>query len=510
VNDVKHLTEEQLSALLDGELKGDAVWRAEQHLESCEACRDALADLSARDATLGTALANEPGEEYFAKFADRVVGRIASAEAAGATSERAIRDAERRPFPRAWWESPRRLAMVGGVAMLVIGAGVVLLTAREGRFPSNAAEQKLAQHAAQTEAPPVVSPELQSPSNAPATPPPAAPSAKDEIAKQKEPRPPAAARSRQLPSELAANRMNKVPRGGGERRSAPTAGFAAAPKPLPQSATNAEKISALKRAAVSPLAAKSPARAQEQAAPPAAAMATRSLDKAARRDETGLRCGTVHDDQGRPLAGVEVTAIDVARSTKTTTDGRFCIDLPPGEHELQLLAVGFRAARLPVPAEDQGELAATLAPVEVLGGSGALARARSGRSEGAAAPAPATTALSSLSGGEDALRAFPGSLRAAAEDAAHLQADAAGAGGSAGYDAAAAAWEKVLARASGGAPEVEIRARIAECRYLGWRRAGDARHASAAVEALTAFIGRVPIGERQNLAARWLDQIRAR
>ena len=519
--EVKHLTEAQLSALLDGELQGEALWRAQQHLESCEACRDALADLSARDAALGTALSNEPGEDYFASFADRVVGRIAAAEAAGATEESAAREAARRPFPRAWWESPRRLAMVGGVAVVVLGAGIVLMTAREAPLPKVARPP----HVVGTGegAPPT--PEATAPAEPQSSLPPAsvtnAPTSaavdKDRaVAKPAAPVSPAP-RDRELtPRSGAGTRMLEVPRDRKEAHARAVSNFAA-PPPARENASTAERVSQLKKAAIAPAKTQAAKGAKLEAAggaaaPPAAAPSAALDQVRSDREESGTRCGTVRDDQGRALAGVEVTAIDVARSTRTDHDGHFCLDLPPGEHTLQVLAVGFRPARVSVPAAGGSELAVGLVPVEVMNGRGTLSY-RDGSPARAAAPqqpSAGSAALATLSGGEGAMRAFPAALRDDAADATRLQAAAPASPGASGYDAAAASWEKLLDRAGGSSSEVEIRARVAECRYLASRRVSDRRHASAAIEALTAFIGRVPVGERQNLAARWLDQVRER
>lgn len=524
--ETRHLDDAQLSAMVDGELKGEALWRAQQHLESCEACRDALADLSARDAALGTALSNEPGEDYFATFADRVVGRIASAEAAGAPTDRAVRDAERRPFPRAWWESPRRLAMVGGVAVVVLGAGVVLMTAREAPLRQFARTP----HVVATGEGPAAQSEAAAPAEPRgATNAPTSQALEKDLAEPRKAKAPATPALRQkalanaTPPAPAAppaggTRMVEVPRDRREAGRAPTSTFPAPPTPVRENATTAERMSQLKRAAIAPSKAQAAKESKQESGPSAgaplsAAPSAVALDQVrADREQSGTRCGTVRDDQGRALAGVEVTAIDVARSTRTGADGRFCLDLPPGEHQLQVLGVGFRPGRVSVPASGGAELAVTLAPVEVLG-SGSAGRMGFTSTRAAAPASPpvsGSAALSTLSGGDGALRALPPALRPAAEDAARVQADASAQSGANGYDSAAASWDKLLARASGGASEVEIRARIAECRYLAWRRASDARHASAAVEALTAFIGRVPVGDRQNLAARWLDQVRAR
>lgn len=525
--DNRHLTEAQLSAMLDGELQGEALWRAQQHLESCEACRDALADLSARDAALGTALSNEPGEDYFATFADRVVGRIASAEAAGATPENAARDAERRPFPRAWWESPRRLAMVGGVAVVVLGAGIVLMTAREAPLLKLARTTHVVgtgegsadrQEAAAPAEPESSLPHASAPGNAPLSAPTSESVDEDQSTRKPAPATPTPATpapDRELtPRSGAGTRMVEVPRDRGEARAPAASNFAAPPPPVRENESTAERVSRLKKAALGPAKTQAAKDSKlEAAAPSAQAAPSAALDQVrADRDASAPRCGTVRDDQGRALANVEVTAIDVARSTRTDHDGRFCLDLPAGEHQLQVLAVGFRPARVSVPAAGGGELAVSLVPVEVLGSRGTLSF-RDGSPARAAAPqqpSAGSAALSTLSGGDGAMRAFPPALRAAADEAARLQAEAPSQPGSTGYDAAAASWEKLLDRAEGGSPEVEIRARVAECRYLAWRRVGDRRHTSAAIEALTAFIGRVPVGERQNLAARWLDQVRAR
>ena len=81
---MSHLTNRELSVLHAEALAGEALRRAERHLAECAACREALAALSAREAALGEALSHEPGDTYFATFADRVNARIS--EAGGATA----------------------------------------------------------------------------------------------------------------------------------------------------------------------------------------------------------------------------------------------------------------------------------------------------------------------------------------------------------------------------------------------------------------------------------------
>jgi len=551
---MKHLNEQDLSAMADGALAGERLWRAQQHLEGCAACRDALADLSARDAALDAALDHDPGEAYFATFADRVVGRIADAEKAGEAegAASAAGDMLRAPIRLPWWQRPRSLALAGTVTAVVAAAGIVLLTAREGELPNAARERSAAGRALQAPSAPSepssdapaddrVAAKVQATERANADAalgadeadrataaneaPPAdadvrAPAASPTLASP----PPAAESEASRPS--AATRMKEVPRGvSGERRSAapaPAAGFAAPPRAPDPNATTAEKLRELKRAALGPSGLKSETQAPPAAAAPEAAPApTAAYDAAARRDLGALRqeaaipvCGVVRDDSGRPLAGVTVSAVDLARTTTSGADGRFCLELPPGAHELQLLAVGFRPGRLSVGGEASGaELAAVLQPVAVLGSSGAVRGGEAGegalraaRTPTAAAPAgPATISL-----GDAAFAPLTDSLRALAAEAARLQSRAAGVAGPAGYESAATAWERLLPGVVHPGPEVEFHARIAECRYAAWQRASDARRSSRAVEALTRYVGRAPAGPRRDLAARWIDQVRSR
>ena len=125
-----HLTPDQLSALLDGALDARPREEAERHLAGCAACRDALADLAAQDQMLQRALEHDPGEEYFESFAARVEDRVRAGGLRGAQQ----RVAGGRGLAE-WFRSPRKLAWVAGLAALIAGAGVVLMTSREVRVP---------------------------------------------------------------------------------------------------------------------------------------------------------------------------------------------------------------------------------------------------------------------------------------------------------------------------------------------------------------------------------------
>ena len=113
---MKHLTEEQLSALLDDALPAGLRAAAEAHLAECDACRTRLAEASALDESLGRSLAHDPGEAYFADFAERVGRRIAAS-------------APRQERPRAW--GFRRLALAGSTVALLATAGLAWMRFHE-------------------------------------------------------------------------------------------------------------------------------------------------------------------------------------------------------------------------------------------------------------------------------------------------------------------------------------------------------------------------------------------
>jgi hypothetical protein len=126
---VRHLTSQELSAHLDRALTGRAGEEAERHLGTCADCRESLAALAAQDAALRPALTHEPGEAYFESFAERVGERI---RAAGPTEARTR--GQGFEFGRVF-RSPRALTWVGAAAVVVVGAGLALMSGREVRPP---------------------------------------------------------------------------------------------------------------------------------------------------------------------------------------------------------------------------------------------------------------------------------------------------------------------------------------------------------------------------------------
>ena len=125
---MKHLTDEELGAYMDGALKGRDAEAAGRHIAGCQPCREALAELAIQDESLKPALSHDPGEAYFERFATRVEGRIA-AGAASRAHPRGAFDLGR------FFRSPRALAWAGGVAVVVVGGGLALMTGRDSVLP---------------------------------------------------------------------------------------------------------------------------------------------------------------------------------------------------------------------------------------------------------------------------------------------------------------------------------------------------------------------------------------
>lgn len=101
---MKHATEEELFAYRDGDAKGRQAMAA--HLKECAECRAELARLEEVFAALDAMPVPDPGDDYGTRVWRQIAPRL--------------------PEKRAkWWEAflvPRRLAVAGAVAALVIAA----------------------------------------------------------------------------------------------------------------------------------------------------------------------------------------------------------------------------------------------------------------------------------------------------------------------------------------------------------------------------------------------------
>lgn len=123
-----HLNEDQLSAYLDGALTGTQADAATAHLASCELCSAQLAEIAALESNMKNALTHDPGEAYFASFADRVSERIAAVSAPAAAPARAAGASAAAPR-RSWWQNlftPRGMMLAGAAAAFVIVAALAV------------------------------------------------------------------------------------------------------------------------------------------------------------------------------------------------------------------------------------------------------------------------------------------------------------------------------------------------------------------------------------------------
>src|SRR5687767_5594284 len=82
----------QISAHIDGELPEASVELVRLHLSSCVECAERFGYLEDQEEALARLLVNDPGDEFFADFAERVLGPAqpapaAAPEASAATPE---------------------------------------------------------------------------------------------------------------------------------------------------------------------------------------------------------------------------------------------------------------------------------------------------------------------------------------------------------------------------------------------------------------------------------------
>ena len=404
---MNHLSDEQLSALLDDALAPGERAACDAHLAGCDACRARLAEVSALDESLGKALTHDPGEGYFADFAERVAKRI-DARALGASGA-----ASSRRGPWGWLTSPRGLALAGSTAALLVTAGVAWM-----RFHN---EQEVTR--ALREAAPV----------APQSTMQSAPSTNDEVSPAPAPpvaEPPSSAERTRTdaasPRDLArAQEVRTLPNGEQvpvQRKQAPAGAFAAPPatgstlaqmkkrsvapateggapaaagtlktESAPREDAQASKDAEARAPQVSNFAAPAPAAAPPAAAKlaeePAAVHQKSALDTSRGRSMstwgstkalyggtadarrlTGAvaTCGRVRDSRGNAIAGAQVTALhDGVRTARTDTEGAFCIPGLAAGDTLTVMHVGFDPWTVVVT--PMTSLAIELQPVGTLG-----------------------------------------------------------------------------------------------------------------------------------------------
>ena len=493
---MKHLTKDQLSALIDGRLDPDKTRDAEKHLDECAVCRDEFAEIGMQDHALGDSLSHDPGDAYFENFAERVQER--------ARSGRRMKLGAGGPLGAlaSWFTTPQNVALAGALGAVIVGVGAALLVANQNvdeslrdaemsaRIEQKAHQVKLtrAEKAEQSQAT-----DATGRKDAPGK------GAKD----QAEPAPSSIGLSdlamRQsaefhessAPAPAAeAARAYEVRRNaqGDEERVNPSAGFA---RPAPaQAPSSTGSVSDVKRALVAqPLAG---AEADRDAAPAPARRVPADTDM--------RLCGDVRDPTGRPLRFASVTLMTRNVGVQTDDHGRFCLRGAAGRDSLVVQLLGYKPLRRAVAlTADAPDLTITLHPAPVLGTM--AVRSKSSTAAPAWPPPIAESGLDS-----DQLQLSDSAL-VVAEYARRLSTVATRSKDARQYEAAAVQWQRLLPYVTGGPLEIETRGKVAEYRFHAWEVDPDFRRAQAAREALTAYLVRAPAGPERNRATLWLDMV---
>ena len=547
---MSHLTPDQLSSHLDGAISGAERVALDRHLSECEGCRKALADLGALDASLGGVLEHDPGEAYFAGFADRVEQRL-RAEGVHGAQARGAEDREHRWMD--WLRLPRRMAWLGAAAAVIGGAAIVLMTSREDRM-SALEESRVAKDArSRAGAPPAE--QASGPYAVPSAPGAAVRStASDEttptpglaktktadaagLDKQTDAREKESSRS-EVRSEVehapGAPAAPAPAPATAERRDAPAAGpRAAAPQRVIEVKRNengdyvqVNPQPEMTRYAAPPAPAAAPkdgepmrVRKQNVATPLGLETRQEAAGGTATGDLTPPKevadqvapgeiplCGGVSDGDGRAVSGASVTLARSGHVAFTGPDGQFCIGAPAGDHELVVTAVGFTPRRMQVHVGgDRADVRIALDAVSVLGDGARLAGgARTLGGASGFANKPGSGALSLDSMAADPFAALPDSTRLAVRAAQRLSAAASDTKSATAHELAAGRWEHVLRdMPPSGAAANAARYRVAEARYGAWHAAPSATRASATTRSLDAFLAAAPAGAQRDLALRW-------
>ena len=570
---MKHLTDEQLSARLDGELPARQAEEAERHLAACAACRERLAALAGSDAALARSLDRDPGEKYFASFADRVQARIAS----GAGAEARGRSADAAPR-RSWFGSPATLAWAGAAAaLLVVGALAVRIATQQVAGGGSAAEQpsivgadRLEQRQRDAAAPPAAAPapegaranETPSPAPAeaeaqradePAARVPAASGSSSALADERittpgarakdeavgirvgdeDRRPPLAPQRlqelRTLPSgEQVPVQSRPLPQAGAQKNFAVPPADASkprkpvampmAPQPsLKKVVTQEETRAPESRADESKLGATAaPAPKATGSVAPATEAASGLTSAQADEAATVRLCGTVANAQGRALEGATVTVVETGRSVVAGAGGSFCVEAPSRDATLSVLALGYHEYRASVRDAEATPLAISLRSVDALGPGGAPAA----RLKAGPPPVAATKEVPEVSVQGSRDRAAFGATKSLLDRAPASPGDvttARAATEAARLAKSATLWTKagalgtgVAAAAKPGAEADEARFRAAEARMSAWRLAPTGPNRVAALAAIGDFVAKAPAGARRDSAEAWRRELPAR
>ena len=428
---MKHLSDEQLGARLDGELPAKAAEAAERHLAGCSDCRERLAALSGADASLARALSHDPGEQYFETFADRVQARIAAGAAAGS---REGSEADEAPSGGGWFSRPSALRWAGAAVTLV---AVAVFALRQGAITERANEPRhMVGQSSRTGSkegsgvapvPQRRETDALSRSGADANEPRAGGRAGDaerarmaqggQLESHGEPPTPGAQEisakvlaERQLAGSGTKNEATTPARmqpvrtlpSGEQAPAQPMPMLGGQPKSFAPPPTDAAKTQKPAARPMAPTPASAPPqelskatdtrdleanvkRADEQVQKQKAGAAAPQPATGAFTQTSGLAsgvtspdadaaarpfklCGKVTNAQGRTVSGATVTVVETGRSVTSGSDGSFCLEAPSPGATLSVLSLGYHEYRAKVSEEvGVAPLAVTLRSVETIG-----------------------------------------------------------------------------------------------------------------------------------------------
>jgi carboxypeptidase family protein len=209
-------------------------------------------------------------------------------------------------------------------------------------------------------------------------------------------------------------------------------------------------------------------------------------------------CGVVKDSRGQPVPSAAVTLVSQGRGVSCDAQGRFCIDAPPGDQTVSVMAVGYAplradlhvAAAAPPPT-------LTLLAISVIDGSAALRANAKSLAGHAQTGAPG-----------EVMTSFPDTIQSAAGRAVRATLEAERTKSAQRYDAAALEWERLRDRTTDTSLQMEARFRAAESRYRAWQLTPTPKRVADANEALTSYLVRAPLGARRDTASAWLGRVK--
>ncbi|MGH7740466.1 MAG: carboxypeptidase regulatory-like domain-containing protein [Candidatus Eiseniibacteriota bacterium] len=549
----KHLTPQELSAHQDGMLTGIQRARAEAHLATCALCRAALERSVGLEHHLAEQITQDPGENYFRDFASRIEARIHPAGAAKLGPKAPPGDGMWN-----WLNTPVGMSWAGAVAVLVVGAGVALITVRT-ISPTMFRSQVGIANRARTEevAPPPAAGGAAIMADSLAGTQPSADQSVTPGADQTAAAPASGAEGTagtvagtQAPEEQAQSapaRASEVRPGPNGENIMVERKLSIAPAPAPPPPADLKPgvpVKVRKNVSAQPLAAGSaePEPAAKSATkdhqelpvrggPSPSAPGGTSRDEAASPPAVRLgnapassnqRCGAVRDGAGRPVVGAQLMLVETGSSAQSRGDGSFCLDVSSAAHTLVVMAVGFEAQRMTLDAAEGGPLTLTLRAVSVMGGAasgstgtGALSPPAASRwvqkpgagTTSGAAPGGAAAAPNPI-GSTESFASLSDSVRVLTVKALQFESDAARSQSAEQYKLAGEEWQKVLKRTQDTPAENETRFRIAAAYYRAWQLEPTRSRSVIALEAISSFVLRAPAGQERDQATMWLGHLR--